>query len=207
VWVLMESGIKEKDEAIINLLNTQLKRMEESLELPEQVDFEEYMGYELEEDMKIGFSVVRLARDDLEEQVLIQMLLRNDPELQTLEEPVAFPIFGRGRALCALMGDDIEEFNIEEISMFLTGPCSCQVKSLNPGIDILLSANWDGALDQQMAEYSEQPIVTSTTVPIAINNQGSRTLKRNILLAAFILVAFVILASSVILWRRKRRAL
>ena len=207
VWLLMESGIKEKDEAIVNLLEANLKRMEESLEVPEQVDFEQYMGYELAEDIKIAFSVVRLARTDPQEQVLTQILFRNDPELETLEEPVAFPIFGRGRALCALMGDDIEEFNIEEISMFLTGPCSCQVKALNPGMDILLSANWDEMLGQQIAEYSEQPIVTSSTVPIALSNQGSGTLKRNIILAAFILVAFVILASSFLLLRRRKRAL
>jgi len=205
VWILMESGVKEQDEATALFLDTQLKRMEENLQVPEQDDFEEYMGYELEEDIKIAFSVVRLSRTDPEEQVLIQTLLRNDPELQATSKPVAFPVFGRGRALCALMSDDIDELNIEEISMFLTGPCSCQVKSLNPGMDLLISVDWDGMLYQQIEGYAEQPLVINNTVPITVNDQKPGALKRNILLVALIQVAVVILATSVVLWRRKRK--
>lgn len=205
VWILMESGVEEQDEATALFLDTQLKRMKEDLQVPEQDDFEEYMGYELEEDIEIEFSVVRLSRTDPKEQILIQTLLRNDPELQATSKPVVFPVFGRGRALCALMDEDIDELNIEEISMFLTGPCSCQVKSLNPGMDLLISVDWDGMLYQQIEEYTEQPLIINNTVPITINDQKPGALKRNILLVALIQVAVVILAASVVLWRRKRR--
>ena len=30
--------------------------------------------------------------------------------------------------------------------MFLLGACSCQVKRMNPGWDLLLNVDWDGAL-------------------------------------------------------------
>ena len=207
VWILMESGVKEKDEATANFLDAQLKRMEENLEVPEQNDYEQYMGYELAEELKIAFSVVHLARTDPAEQVLIQTLLRNDPELQTTKEPIVFPVFARGRAFCALMGDDIDDFIIEEISMFLTGPCSCQVKAMNPGMDLLISMDWDVVLGQRVAEYTEQPLVTKTAAPIVVNDKSSGTLKRNILIVALIQVAVIILAASIVLWRRKRREL
>jgi hypothetical protein len=59
---------------------------------------------------------------------------------------MAFPVFGRGRVLWALVGAGIAKENIAEAGEFLTGPCSCQVKSLNPGCDLLLAADWESAL-------------------------------------------------------------
>ena len=39
--------------------------------------------------------------------------------------------------------------NILEASGFLVGPCSCTVKELNPGTDMLFAADWDAALDAE----------------------------------------------------------
>src|SRR5690606_38806811 len=43
------------------------------------------------------------------------------------------------------------------------GPCSCQVKELNPGFDLLLSDEWDRLISQEVAP---QPISTaSVSIP------------------------------------------
>src|SRR5690606_30723445 len=84
---------------------------------------------------------------DAAEEVLLQMLLRCEPDLLPREgeeiRPMVFPIFGRARALYALVGGGIHPVPIERAAQFLTGPCSCQVKAENPGVDLLLAARWD----------------------------------------------------------------
>ena len=53
-----------------------------------------------------------------------------------------FPIFGRGRVVPPATGEEIQPEAIREMAEFLTGPCSCEVKEMNPGYDLLLSADW-----------------------------------------------------------------
>ena len=45
--------------------------------------------------------------------VLLQMLLNTEDDLKTMKEPMAIPVFGRGRALYALVGKGINEETIE----------------------------------------------------------------------------------------------
>jgi hypothetical protein len=35
---------------------------------------------------------------------------------------------------------------MREAAEFLNGPCSCELKELNPGMDLLITADWDRAL-------------------------------------------------------------
>jgi len=35
---------------------------------------------------------------------------------------------------------------VDELCYFLTGPCSCRVKGMHPGFDLLMTANWDEAI-------------------------------------------------------------
>ena len=84
------------------------------------------------------------------------MLLGTEPDLHDLKEPMVFPLFGRGRALCALVGKGINKENLEEIGFFLAGPCSCTVKYQNPGVDMFFTVDWDAAL---MGEESAIPDV------------------------------------------------
>jgi hypothetical protein len=66
--------------------------------------------------------------------------------LKDLKDPMIFPVFGRGRALLPLIGAGITPENIEDSGSFLVGACSCEVKELNPGFDLLLAADWNGLL-------------------------------------------------------------
>jgi len=120
------------------------------------------------------------------------------PNNDKIRQPIAFPIFGRGRVLCALVGDEIKKENVEEICYFLVGGCSCQVKEANPGWDLLLSADWDGMLEGQM---EEAVFAGPATV---VKGGGAGLPWRNILIALSSLLVLVAGTTYVILWRRRR---
>ena len=210
VWVLLESGQKEKDDAAAKLLSEQLGRMQEMLKLPEQSVDLAYTGWNSPEppDLKISFSLLRLSRTDAAEQMFARMLLHSEPDLTTFKEPMAFPIFGRGRALFALVGAGINEDNIAEACMFLVGACTCQVKQLNPGTDLLMAVDWDRRIEEKLV--TELDIVPFPALAEAVEAPpdlppavGSSTLVRSILLVAALQIV-IVAAATFILLKRKR---
>ena len=98
--------------------------------------------------LQIGFSLLRIQHSNSDEQVFLQMLLNFESDLGELAgEPMAFPVFGRGRFLEPLVGRGVTRDNVFESSIYLCGACSCEVKEQNPGKDLLMSMNWDKALE------------------------------------------------------------
>ena len=83
--------------------------------------------------------------------MLIEMLLHTDSDLAKSTESMVFPIFGRGRALDALIGKGINADTIKDTARFLCGACSCEAKRLNPGVDLLMAADWDAILNDREA--------------------------------------------------------
>jgi len=158
VFVLLESGDRGADDAAARLLETELARLQETLELPAPpggVWDDPVYDSQGAPSLKIALSVVRVARTDPAERAFIEMLLGIEPDLKTIREPMVFPLFGRGRALCALAGKGIEKRNIEEVCSFLAGPCSCIVKYENPGVDMLMRVDWDAALAGEASAIPE----------------------------------------------------
>jgi len=159
VFVFLESGDAKKDEAVVQRLSKDLKRMEELIEPPIPPDGvwgDPIYDTEGVPELKIAFSIVRLSRDDPAERAFREMLLGCEPGLKHETGPMAFPIFGRGRVLCALVGEGISKLNVEEVCGFVASPCSCIVKYQNPGVDMLMDVRWDAAL---MGEASAIPEV------------------------------------------------
>ena len=201
VWVLLESGIQQQDEAAAHLLETQLKKMEETLEIsvPEEDVIVDMAYTQVNSDPRVKFSMVRLSRNDPSEQIFVQMLLHTELDLKTILKPMAFPIFGRGRVLYALVGDGINEDNIEMACSFLVGWCSCEVKELNPGVDLLMSVNWD-----KFIQYEQIPLITGYSEPTTAKDKNLGTLKRNLLIVALIQILIVAIVTCVVLWRKKQ---
>ena len=201
VWVFLESGVQEQDEAAAALLESELEKISEQLRI---IVPEETAAQLDETDLRVSFSMVRLSRDDPDEAALTQMLLNSEWDLKMLNKPLAFPIFGRGRALYALAGDGIEKSNIAEACSFLAGWCSCEIKEQNPGVDILMSVNWDNLISQQLYDRTTQLLNASEATTTEKGNLGA--VKRNVL--AVILIQFLVVAilAFVILWRRRQRA-
>jgi hypothetical protein len=145
VWLILESGQREADDAAAKLLETELDRLEMDLKLPELTTAPED-ALLASTPLKVAFSLVRVRRDDPAEQALVAMLIGSEPDLAGRTDPMAFPVYGRGRALWGLIGPGITAQNIQDSAGFLVGACSCEVKELNPGFDLLLSADWDTLL-------------------------------------------------------------
>lgn len=159
VWVLLESGDQAKDEAAWKTLTDSLSELESVLELPtlEQEDIDAGLVSVSEDELKIAFAAQRLSRDDEAEKMFVRMLLDMEEDLIDSEEPMVFPVFGRGRVLYGLVGDGIIPETIENAAAYLTGACSCQVKEENPGVDLLMAMNWNEAVQTSLEEDRELP--------------------------------------------------
>jgi hypothetical protein len=144
VWILLESGRKETDDAAGALLRAELDRLEKTLKLP--VPAEDDPPLLSEVPLKIAFSILRIAPSDERERAFAALLRAAEPELKDATGPVVVPVFGRGRALWPLWDKGISRESIQEAAGFLTGACSCQVKELNPGVDLLFDVDWEVSL-------------------------------------------------------------
>ncbi len=154
VWMLLESGNEEADAAAYLTLENELKFAEKSLQLPaaDPKDVADGLISVDQAALKIRFSILKVSKKDPQEARFVEMLLDSEPELPDLPslrseidkgKPIAFPIFGRGRALYALVGEGIAKGEISAACESLTGPCTCQIKQRNPGTDLLLAADWE----------------------------------------------------------------
>lgn len=228
VWLLLESGDPKKDDAAGALLQSELRRLEKELKLPDAETSPlspKEKGKEDAESVKslsdlpvrIAFSMVRVSRDDPEEKMLVAMLLRAHPDLREITEPVLYPVFGQGRALEAFVGREINAGTIAAAATFLCGACSCNVKGLNPGVDLLFAADWDQIFKDGARPPTEAPRKAGVSVPIptarskatpvAEPEQDRGSLRRQWMLAA-IAAAFVLTVATgayALIVSRKRR--
>lgn len=163
VFLFLESGDAEYDGPILERFERMLRDMEQTLELPPQPVPED--GVVGGPPLGIRFALVRLARDDPRERVLVQTLLATEPDLRELKGPMVFPVFGRGRALYAIVDRGIRSDVIFDAGAFLIGPCSCQVKAQNPGTDLLMAADWDAPFADVVYTEEELPPLTAITLP------------------------------------------
>lgn len=166
VGVLLESGDPQKDDPAAQVLQEELALLQRTLKLPELSDSPDDVllaGAPL----RLAFSFLRLRRDDPAEQALVALLLGCESDLAASGEPLVFPVFGRGRALLPLVGAGISSENIRGSAAFLAGKCSCQVKELNPGFDLLIAADWAGllALDAKSVADLAAPPATEGQSP------------------------------------------
>ena len=173
VWILIESGKKDLDDAAVKLIETVPK------EVPSREAAPDPYGPppEGEEDAEpaskkweMSSSVLRISRDNAAEAMLLKMLLGSEPDLYDKEyegEPMAFPVFGRGRVLFALVGKGINRDNILMACEFLLGPCACEIKNLNPGTDMLIAANWD-LVHSTMLEEIDLPSLAHIDPPAPV---------------------------------------
>jgi len=146
VWLLLESGDVRADREAEGMLRRQLERAAKEIVVPESA---EWGGETVKIDNQVNFKILRVKRDDPAERVFVEMLLSSEPDLKSdfADQTMAFPVYGRGLLLYALVGRGINESTIRAATDFLTGPCSCQIKAANPGLDLLVAADWDAGIE------------------------------------------------------------
>lgn len=175
VWILLESGNATKDDEALQSLEQQLALDAPWLKVPtpEELEVKADVLERVKIRLRIKFSVIRVKRTDPKEQLLVQSLLGSEPDLREYDEPIAFPVFGRGLVLYGLVGKGIAPDTIRAASAFIAGPCSCQVKEQNPGFDLLLDFDWDSAVGDTLIS---QPIPGTGAAPKLLTiPPGSKT--------------------------------
>ena len=145
VWILLESLNTQADKATRETLETGLAKAAERIAAAEELEGEATFSPQ--------FSILRLSSTDPNETWLVRILkaMRRESGGDT-DGPSITPIFGQGRALVVLSGEDITPEIIGQACEFITGDCSCQVKQMNPGVDLLIAANWDNLAYVQATE-------------------------------------------------------
>ena len=194
VWVYLGD---KKQIANTAAFEAMLKKVQGQVKLPEIDEEDEEWGpggspiEDMQKNLKLNFSVLRVDRDDPKEKMLVLSLLRSQPnlEIESAGQPMAFAVFGRGRALPPVVGKGMTEDNIGRDCEFLVGPCSCTIKRLNPGVDLLMTADWVLGVQEAMVQDVALPEVTalsegvtpesivpvSTTAPAAAIDSGSKS--------------------------------
>ena len=122
VLVLLQSGRQKDDAAAVEVVK-------------------KVMGEAAKEGLNVGF--VQVARDDAREKGFVAQLLQVEDDLGQIPDPMVFGIFGRGHVLEPCVGRGITHDSVAELVMFMNGPCTCDLKMWNPGMDLLTSFDWD----------------------------------------------------------------
>jgi hypothetical protein len=140
IWVFVPSGNSRKDENAQNVLRRELDRAADNLAKAPSYDAPGSEGKKL----RYSFPILTLSRSESTERFFLDMLLQSGSHTsEHKDEPIVFPVFGRGRMFGGLSGEQINEKNIQGIVSYLAASCSCEVKAQHPGMDLLLSAFWD----------------------------------------------------------------
>ncbi len=157
VFILLECGDKKVDDAAAAMLDKNLAELSKVLKLPDGVveegeepgdaeDFDPINQLRSPVPLRLNLSSLRLSRKKKDE-VLVSLLMSMEDDLAEYKGmPMVFAVYGRGRVVVPLIGKGITTDNLGEIATFLTGPCSCQVKALNPGVDLLMNYDWQSAV-------------------------------------------------------------
>ncbi|MEI7458418.1 MAG: hypothetical protein WCK15_03365 [Pirellula sp.] len=161
VWLMLQSKDSAKNDSTRQLLTKELDRLSKKLELPDGIGLP---GSELyaEVPLFLKFTILEIDPTDVQEQVLFKLMSGFEPDSQ--DEPLLAPVFGRGRALEVIPAKQVDAGLIEDLTMFLCGACSCQVKERNPGFDLLLSTNWNQELYGADGE-APPPVTTLERTP------------------------------------------
>lgn len=177
VWVMIESGDKARDDATAALIEARLEYLMSVLSLPklDELDIANGLVSIPESDLRLDFTLLRVSRTDPAEQTFLTLLLKTETGLDKVRAPIVIPVFGRGRALYALVGDGIRPETIEQAATFLIGKCSCQVKEKNPGTDLLFATDWGALIKAGALTDRELPSLADLTKNIPITTHPTAT--------------------------------
>ena len=192
VWVLVESGPREANDAKAAALTKRLKFLEQVARLPVIDPNDPTSKLGPGPALRLGFSLLRvpsagdlqspsLANDSngrrlqtagtADETPFLKMLAGPKADAELTQGPWLAVIFGRGRVLGAWPAADFGDEELEEACLFLLGACSCRVKEQNPGWDLLMNMDW--------AEELQAAAVKASSTPASAANPPAATPKSN----------------------------
>ena len=164
VWLLIQGDDPEENRNVRELLETTHRNIEKSTVYNDEfLKLAAEAGTDVPE---LRFSVLEVDRNDPREAVLMAMINQLSPEAAAHTHPVVIPVFGQGRGAVIMMNEYIADEYIERVAEFLTGECSCEVKELNPGFDLLIPVDWVSGITTEYVFDSELPPLTSPSAAL-----------------------------------------
>lgn len=145
VWLMLRGTDNEAADRAKRTLEAACRKLAEELQLPLGVG---KPGSELHSKIPLGlkFSVIDVAAGTTEERALATLLKGRLKTAPDETETIVAPVFGRGRVLDVLLAKEVDDESVEDLTSYLCGACSCQVKQQNPGFDLLFATNWEERL-------------------------------------------------------------
>jgi hypothetical protein len=104
----------------------------------------------------LKLELIKIARDDPQEKWLVESLMHVESELAERTDPMVFLIYGRGRAHLPSVGKGIAADELAAQARFILGACSCTVKRENPGLDLLIRADWKSVALEMAQRYGAE---------------------------------------------------
>jgi len=164
VWLMLRGDDSAENQRVRDVLEDAHRKIESSTVYNEDfLQLAEEAGTEVP---KLKFSVLEVDRNDPREAVLMAMLTRLSPDAAKHTGPIVIPIFGQGRAAVIMMNEFIAEEYVERVAEFLTGACSCEIKNLNPGFDVLIPIDWISGITEEYVFDAELPPLTSPSAAL-----------------------------------------
>ena len=223
VWLLLQSGNESLDQEAERRLRKFLDQASKETKLPEgiiplekahqlrsgpdegPIDMDDVLRSSVP--LKIHFSTIAVSRNDPAEEIFISMLLKHSSRMRSVtDQPIAIPIFGRGRVLEGMIGQDLTLEHTLGASSYLCSACSCQVKEENPGLDMLMTVKWaDHMLGNLILEERVLPplegiaemIKADSVTPAEEQNQEAGATHENSEDRSHIAIALVVTLSAV----------
>ena len=185
VWLVLAGADPAAAKHAVAVLDQELPQLAEDTPLPRGIGLP---GSELlaAVPLEVRFSVLSVPAEAQGAELLRATLLAGRSEnadgvdSSSPQETVVVPVFGRGRAAAVLSASKLTGDVVAELTAFLCGACSCQVKQFNPGFDLLLPVDWDQALygeglEAVPAPVAAPPLRQPQLVPIPAGRRSTST--------------------------------
>jgi hypothetical protein len=176
VFLFLESGKPELDQKYFQILSKELTTLSAQIRIPTSaLDID---GNVLEIDdfqnVNLNFTVKKLSRQNSSEKILTEMLLGTESDLSEYQVPMVFPVFGQGRSLYALVGAGINKKTIEKACRSLIDWCSCEIKAMHQGVDLLFSAKWSERAGESWIPEEDLPPLTGLSGFLSLSTKTEK---------------------------------
>ena len=228
VWVLVESGQRDADDRATATLEKRLRYLEQVAQIPQIDPSDPTSQLGPGPALRVKFSLLRITRDNVDEEAFTAMLAGPNHDMENANGPWLALVFGRGRVLGAWAAEGFGDEQTDEACLFLLGACSCEVKRMNPGWDLLVNVDWNESLHamgfpppppatlqkpmvaaqepgaaKPEPEKPEAPKPETVTIAAA---PASATPGRGAITPTIIAAAVLLVLGSALAWRTIRRA-
>ena len=171
VWVVCKGSDKNRIKEVTAILTNALQQAQKTIKLPDEQTQEPYdTPVASSVPLKLSFSVLEISYGTPESAIFRSMVDPITPDGVTKEDTLVVPVFGRGRALHVFAKEAITAEGVKEACEFLCGPCSCEVKEMNPGVDLFCPVDWVSSLYDGAAP---KPLLPPLVVPMAVSQPAT----------------------------------